>query len=155
MGSHISIKKTGRLLTALLVGPLAVACSGPFVLFPGGALEGATAATPADWSFTDEVDTIQLETNPGEPYSVNLWIAAADDQLYVHAGAERATWIEHMDADPRVRLQVEDAVYELAASRVETQEEFDRFADAYEVKYGLRPRNENIAEVYLYRLGAR
>ena len=59
-----------------------------------------------------------------------------------------------MEADPRVRLKVDDAIYELVASKVETQEEFDRFAEVYDAKYGLRPRNENVAEVYLYRLAA-
>ena len=28
-------------------------------------------------------------------------------------------------------------------------------SDAYEKKYGRRPRNENVAEAYLFRLGAR
>jgi hypothetical protein len=28
-------------------------------------------------------------------------------------------------------------------------------ADAYEQKYGRRPRNENVGEAYLFRLGAR
>ncbi|MAE95466.1 MAG: hypothetical protein CL910_12465 [Deltaproteobacteria bacterium] len=74
---------------------------------------------------------------------------------YVHAGANRSTWVENMEADPRVRLRADDSIYELVASRVEAQEEFDRFSDAYEQKYGRRPRNENVAEAYLFRLGAR
>ena len=60
-----------------------------------------------------------------------------------------------MEADPNVRLRVNDAIYELAASRVPAQEEFDRFSDAYEQKHGRRPGNENVAEAYLFRLAAR
>ena len=41
------------------------------------------------------------------------------------------------------------------ATRVEAQDEFDRFSDAYEKKYGRRPRNENVGEAYLFRLAAR
>lgn len=134
--------------------PLA-GCSEPFVLLPGRALEGEVAAPPENWSFTDEVSTVQLETRPADPYSVNIWATAAGDDLYVHAGANRSAWVEHIEADPAVRLRVNGTIYELVASRVEMQEEFDRFADAYERKYGRRPRNENVAEVYLFRLRPR
>jgi hypothetical protein len=125
------------------------------VLLPGGGLKGPTVATPEDWSFTDDVDTVQLETRPADPYSVNIWVIALDDALYVHAGANRATWVEAMEHDPNVRLRVNESIYELTASRVETQEVFDRFSDAYEAKYGRRPRNESVVEAYLFRLEPR
>lgn len=142
-------------LTLLVsAGPLA-GCREPFVLLPGRALEGEVASPPENWSFTDEVSTVQLETRPSDPYSVNIWATAAGNELYVHAGANRSAWVEHIEADPAVRLRVNGSIYELVASRVESQEEFDRFADAYEHKYGRRPRNENAAEVYLFRLRPR
>lgn len=140
---------------ALLLALSLAGCGGPLVLLPGGALEGATASAPESWAFTDAVDTVQLETLPGDPYSVNIWVIALGEHLYVHAGANRATWVENMQADPNVRLQVDDAIYELLASRVETQAEFDRFSDGYEQKYGRRPRNESVDEAYLFRLAAR
>ena len=140
---------------ALLLAVAVAGCGGPFVLLPGGALEGPTLAAPADWSFTDAVSTVQLETNPADPYSVNIWAIGLGEHLYVHAGANRSTWVEHMEADPKVRVRVNDSIYELAAARVADQAEFDRFSDAYERKYGRRPRNEKIAEVYLFRLAAR
>ena len=130
-------------------------CGRPTLLLPGGALEGSTAAIPDSWSFTDEVDTVQLETSPADPYSVNIWVIALGEHLYVHAGANRAAWVENMEADPNVRLRVDAAIYELAASRVDGQEEFDRFSDAYEQKYGRRPGNENVDEAYLFRLTPR
>lgn len=141
-------------LALLLAAPLA-GCERPFVLLPGGALEGPTAPAPADWSFTHAVKTIQLESRPAEPYSVNIWAIALGAHLYVHAGANRSAWVEHMEADPNVRVRVGETIYELAAARVQDQGEFDRFADAYEKKYGRRPRNENVAEAYLFRLGPR
>jgi len=141
-------------LALLLAAPIA-GCERPFLLLPGGALEGPTAPAPASWSFTDDVKTIQLETRPAEPYSVNIWVIALGEHLYVHAGASRNAWVEHIEGDPRVRVRVGDSIYELAAARVEEQAEFDRFSDAYEKKYGRRPRNENVAEAYLFRLGAR
>ena len=133
----------------------AAGCGRPFVLLPGGALEGTPGAVPESWSFTDGVETVQLETRPAKPYSVNIWVTAAGEQLYVHAGANRSAWVEYIEADPNVRLRVNESIYQLSASRVEDQAEFDHFSAAYEKKYGRRPRNESVAEVYLFRLTAR
>ena len=146
---------TSRFLIACLLTATAIACGGPFVLMPGGTLEGTPTPIPASWSFTDDIDTIQFETNPADPYSVNIWVTAMDDHLYVHAGANRSTWVENMEADPAVRLRANDALYELAATRVESQDEFDRFSAAYEKKYGNPPRNPSVVEAYLFRLTAR
>jgi hypothetical protein len=143
------------LAVALLSIGSHMGCSGPTVLLPGGALDGTKTQAPADWSFTDETSTVQLETRPSDPYSVNIWVIALGPNLYVHAGANRSEWVDHMETDPNVRLRVGDAIYELSAARVTEQAEFDRFADAYERKYDRRPRNETIAEVYLYRLASR
>ena len=140
---------------ALLPIALLLGCDGPFVLLPGGALEGSVAPAPESWAFTDEVKTVQLETRPADPYSVNIWVIALGESLYVHAGDNRAAWVEHLEADPDARLRVGDSIYELAAARVEAQEEFDRFADAYERKYGRRPGNEDVSEAYLFRLRPR
>ena len=132
-----------------------VAGCGPFLILPGGELDGSTAPAPNDWSFSAEVSTVQLETRPEDPYSVNIWAVGMGPVLYVHAGANRTSWVEHMEANSDVRVRIEDKLYDLRASRVEDQDEFTRFSDAYEEKYGSRPRNENVAEAYLLRLDAR
>jgi hypothetical protein len=131
------------------------ACNGPFTLASGGALEGPTVPIPESWAFTDDVGTIQLETQPTVPYSVNIWVVALGEHLYVHSGANRATWIQHMEVDPRVRMRIDGSLYELTAERVESQAEFDAFSAAYEEKYGNAPRNPSVVEAHLYRLGAR
>ena len=134
---------------------LLIAGCGPFLIFPGGELGGSTAPPPSDWSFSTEVSTVQLETRPEDPYSVNIWAVGMGPVLYVHAGANRTSWVEHMEAHSDVRVRIEDKLYDLRASRVESQDEFNRFSDAYEEKYGSRPRNENVGEAYLFRLDAR
>ena len=144
-----------RKLFAPLLAICFLGCGSPVALLPGGALEGSVSPAPADWSFSDAVDTVQLETRPGDPYSVNIWMIGLAEHAYVHAGANRAAWVEHMEANPNVRLGVEGALYELAAARVTTQDEFDRFSAAYEKKYGNRPRNESVTEAYLFRLTPR
>ena len=132
---------------------LVVGC-GPFVLLPGGKLDGAAVPAPNDWSFTDDVTTVQLETRPEDPYSVNIWAVGMGSGLYLHRGAKRSSWVEHIEVNPNVRIRIGDELYDLRASRVESQEEFARFSDAYEAKYSMRPRNENVAEAYLFRLAA-
>ena len=151
-------RRVSRIRPALLASVLSLAvagCGGPLLLLPGGRLDGETRTAPDDWSFTDAVDTIQIETRPADPYSVNLWVTEADGALYLHAGATRSRWVEHLEADPRLRLRVDDAIYQLAATRVTEQAEFDRFSAAYEHKYGNPPRNPDVGEAYLFRLAAR
>ena len=95
------------------------------------------------------------ETQPSDPYSVKLWIVGKGPLLYVHAGANRAAWVEHIEANANVRVLIDGNLYELVAERVTDQGEFDAFGDLYEAKYGNRPRNEDVDEAYLFRLGAR
>ena len=149
--------RRGMLATAsfaLIVGMLG-GCGGPFLLLPGGELEGQVTGLPVDWSFTDEISTVQVETRPEDPYSINIWVTALENQLYLHAGANRAAWVEHLEVNSLLRVAIEDSLYEMVVTRVSDASEFARFADAYEVKYGSRPRNEDIAEIYLYRLAGR
>jgi hypothetical protein len=138
----------------LMLATLATAgCS--YLPFSGGELSGTLTPPPEDWTDVAAVDIVSLETQPSDPYSVKLWVLGVGPDLYVHAGANRATWVEHIEANPDVRLLVGENLYELQAVQVKDQAEFDRFAEPYEAKYGNRPRNENVSEVYLYRLEKR
>ena len=141
-------------ITLPFVLAILIGCGGPFLLPPGGELEGPVAETPDDWSFTDDVSTVQVETRPEDPYSINIWAVSLGDSLYLHAGANRTTWVENLEQDPRARVAVEGTLYEVRASRVEDPEEFAKFAGVYAAKYGRRPRNENIDEIFVYRLRA-
>jgi hypothetical protein len=92
---------------------------------------------------------------PSNPCSVNVWAAGMGSVVYLHAGANRTTWVEHLEADPHLRMRVGEDLYDLRAERVASQEGFDRFAAAHDAEYGVRPRNENADEVYLLRLEPR
>ena len=102
-------------------------CS-PFFVFPGGRLEGETAAPLDDWVFTRAIKTVQIETRPKDPYSVNIWIIEKGPSLYIHAGANRAEWVTHLESDPRIRVRIEETVYDMKAVPIREQEEFDIFA---------------------------
>ena len=137
-------------LVLLLILFVSAACS--YIPFSAGGLTGKVVEAPDNWTKIAQVDIAQLETQPADPYSVNLWIIGRGSNLYVYAGDNRSTWVEHIEVNPNVRLQIEDTVYLLTAQRVTDAAEFERFAQAWDTKYGNRPGNENVAETYLMRL---
>lgn len=100
------------LATATLL--VTLACSGPFLVFPGGELSGTVVNEPIeDWSFAAS-QFIELETRPDDPYSVQLNYIVKDGKLYIDP-AEGRTWFEHIKADPRVRVRLGDQIYPLNA----------------------------------------
>ena len=146
--------KWNRLALMVCVG-ITVGCSEALPI-ASGALEGRVTAIPSAWGPVAQDEIIQLETNgPDGPYSVNLWTVAIDGDLHVFAGDNFATWVEHIESDDAVRLQSEAAVFELRAERIRAPQHFERFAQAWEQKYGRRPMNESVEETYLFRLTAR
>jgi len=136
----------------ILLGVMTVVTACNYIPFSGGTLTGKITAPPNDWTQVAQVEIVQLETQPADPYSVNLWVIGAGPKLYVFAGDNRSAWIEHIEVDPSVRLQIGEAIYLLTAQRVSDATEFEAFAQAWDIKYGNRPGNENVAETYLMRL---
>lgn len=145
-----------RIPTAFaLACALALAC-GPLVMIPGGRLSGEEQPPPADWSFTDGVEVVQLETRPGDPYSVNVWGVAANGAFYVASGrGAEAGWAGHIAEDPRVRLQVGEAVYPLVAVRTDDEAELEAFLAAAKAKYDFEPEEGQQEEAVLFRLQPR
>ena len=143
-----------RTLTTLLIGFFALACE-PIVMIPGGRLSGTVTPAPEDWSFTDEVETLQLETRPEDPYSVNVWGTAVGAHMYV-AGAEvESGWVKNVLENPLVRLRVGEALYELQAIRTEAPEELEAFLVAAKNKYDFEPEPEQREQATLFRLETR
>ena len=134
----------------LLLALAAFAACGPIVTIPGGELAGQVVAAPDDWKFTDAIDTVQLETRPEDPYSVNIWVAAVGDELYFATG--ETTWASHLAEDPRVRLRVEGRIYELRATRSESAADRDAVLAAMKRKYDFEPDPEDTDGASVYRL---
>jgi len=124
-------------LAAVALACLLAGCDGPFFMFPGGRLSGVEAAPPADWSaFASGI--FELETRPSDPYSVELNYIVKDGKLYVDP-AEGRRWLDHMRADPHVRVRFVDEVYPLRAVRVTDPAELEGF-DPERIVYRLDPR---------------
>ena len=146
----VALRTSGLVALALTLG------CGPLLTLPGGALSGETRPVPTDWSFSDSVETVQLETRPEDPYSVNIWGIGLGDVFYVFSafGAD-AGWAQHVAADPRVRLQVGDAIFELSATATSDQGEMDAFLAAAKTKYDFEPDPGETEEWVLFRLTPR
>jgi hypothetical protein len=149
-----------RLLAATL---LWLGCGGPLGPISGGALSGEVKPAPSDWSFVDDVEQVQLETNPGEPHSVNTWIGASGGALYLPTSmirgpmlpTERA-WVRNVEADDRIRLRVGEDVYELRAERVLDATEAETARAALVTKYALGADDmDPEREIWIFRLESR
>ena len=128
---------------------------GPLVMIPGGRLAGDEKPVPADWSFSDAVETVQLETRPADPYSVNIWGVGVGPDFYVASGRADNAWARYVLEDPRVRLRIEGSVYVLRAERDDSAEGRERFLAAALAKYDFEPDPEQASEAILFRLIAR
>ncbi len=145
-----------RYAALLSLSLLALGC-GPIGPFPGGRLSGDVATgLPADWSFADEEKTVQLETRPSAPYSVNLWGVSIGDRFYLASGGGgEAKWVEHIAKDPNVRLRVGGTIYELRAIQVSNETHSERFLEALKRKYDWEPSVRERDEAWLFRLDPR
>ena len=127
----------------------------PLIGFPGGRLSGVDRQKPDDWSAAADIGTIQLETRPDDPYSVNLWGVGIGSDFYVATRAEGTAWTENINADPRVRLRVGAHIVSLSAILVSDAAERGRVYEAYADKYDAN-LDANIGdEGLIFRLDAR
>jgi hypothetical protein len=96
---------------------LTVACSiDPSDERPGLGLSGEVHRQAVeDWSFTEGVDEIFIETATSYwiPHSVTAWCVTVGDELYVAADdANEKRWVANVARDPNVRLEIGDKIYE-------------------------------------------
>jgi hypothetical protein len=111
--------------------------AGPCGPITGGRLDGdARGPLPADWSFTQDLSTIHVETNPAAPLSVTTWCFTDGAALYVPSrNAARKAWVQNVTADPRVRLRVGAELYAARLERVTDAAELRRLIPLLRAKY--------------------
>ena len=140
-----------RVLFVLLLTFLA-GCGDPVINLPGGALKGVPTPPPADWSALAGVQTIQVEFRPADPYSHNIWCAGIDRDLYIATSAKGTRWTPFIAADPRVKVRVGTALYDLTAVAVTDAAERARVGDVYLHKYDLDADDNWVADALIFRL---
>ena len=126
---------------ALLLVVLRITGLNPHDRIPGLWLTGDLVTTPvSDWSFTDKVPTIKLQTQSRFllPHSVTINCLAYKGQLYVSStyppGAPRS-WNENVRRDPRVRIKIGDKLYDRTLVLVTDPAEKDGVVQVREKKY--------------------
>ncbi len=127
-----------------------VACSEPFVTIPGGELAGRPLDPPPEWS--DVPDTIQLETRPHDPYSINIWSVGLGYDLYIATSSGGTFWTGYLESDNNVRVRLRDRIYALRAEKVQDRVERNRVAQAYAEKYEVDPADGWVVEGMIIRL---
>ena len=127
------MKRLALALAALALG----ACGGPLGWVPGGKLDGEPVDAPIDdWSFASKTENLQLETDPSDPYSVNIWFVTEGARLWVFAGGgESSTWAKHLLADPRAIARIDGKLYPRKAVRVTDPDEIVHVEELYLEKY--------------------
>ncbi len=108
---------------------------------PGLWLTGNLVSTPvSDWSFTDNVPQIHLQTESGYwlPHSVTINCIAYNHQLYVasvYPGSGPRTWNENVMRNPHVRIQIGNQLYDRTLTLVTDPAEKEAVLQARAKKY--------------------
>jgi hypothetical protein len=104
------------LLLTLLAGAALFAGVGPLDFVPGGWLWGPVREPVQDWSFTDAIAEIQVQTHVGPlPWSVTTWVMSEGGGLFLGASECDRVWTHRAMEDPEIRLRIDGVVYEMRA----------------------------------------
>jgi hypothetical protein len=152
---HPAIRPTVIRVMSLSLLFLLSGCSEPFIVMSGESLAGDVVDPPTDWTPLNDVEIVQLETRPSDPYSVNIWMVGLGSDVYVATGSDDTNWTEYIDEDTDVRLRVEGRIYELEAFELTDNREKRTVAAAYVEKYGLDAEDNWVLDGQVFRLDRR
>lgn len=136
----------------LVLTGLLTACNGPLPFMSGGALSGEERSAPSAWTLTQDFAVAQLETRPEAPYSVNIAYTQIDGRLYLNAGDTETNWVQHIEANPLVRLRKDNVVYSARAERITESAEIATFGQAWTNESRFHRDPTALEEVWIYRL---
>lgn len=116
-------------------GPLEILSGGPFKT-------GILQPAPEDWSFLKDRSTIEFQTmEPAQ--SRTVWLATFEGRLFVvsgymttNYGAIWKQWPHHLEADDRVILRIDGALYEQRLQRIISGTEVVPVLNEFSRKYG-------------------
>ena len=93
---------------------------GPIGPFPSGSLAGEPAPLPAEWSFANRWQYVAVESlGPGLPYSSSTWFMVFDGRIHILMNTFFGEGLKRrLDADPAVRIRLDDRLYEQTAVEV-------------------------------------
>jgi len=141
-------KIVGAILLVLIVALIILRIAGldPKERRAGLWLSGHVVAAPVtDWSFTDKVDTIKVQTNTwfGLPHSVTTQVITYQGRLYLNSRVAPGVapypggklWNRDVARDPHVRLKIGNDLYDCTLVYVTDPAERDAVVQANMRKY--------------------
>lgn len=129
---------------------------GPLGPIPGGALVGPVNSNPnPEWSNLEQV--IELEIRPEKPWSLSVWNAVIDGELYVpSAMGARRRWTAVALEEPMVRVRTRGQIYERRIEKVEDPALRLRIGRAIAERYGATsPESAETDTTWYFRLAPR
>jgi hypothetical protein len=130
---------------ALLLVAARITGFGPSGPMPGLWLKGDLVTAPvADWSFTDNIPDVEIQTNTWYllPHSVTINCVSYKGQLYLAsfypaglAYPHGRGWNENVDRDPHVRIKIGDQLYDRTLAHVTDPAEQAAVQEARSKKY--------------------
>ncbi len=147
------------LLTALAVASGSIACQ-PKDVRPGLWVRGeAVEERVDDWSFTDEIEEIFIETRPwyGVPHSTTIWCVDLNGKLYIGSyGDKKKAWERNIARNPEARLAIQGKVYEVTVAPVTERDRIEALDAAYTQKYDMvEVFGEEVPDWRYYRVAQR
>lgn len=142
----------------LLLVVLSVTGFGPRARTPGLWLKGDVVTTPvSDWSFTDKIPVIQLQTSTWYllPHSVNINCVAYNGKLYltsVYPGGTLRSWNANVERDPQVRLRIGGQLYDRKLAVVTDPAEKTGELQARVTKYHQLKPPADISTAHVFRV---
>jgi hypothetical protein len=141
------LKVVGVILVCLVLMLVVARVTGlePTLQRPGLWLRGEPVTTPvADWSFTDNIPLIEIQTNSWYllPHSVTINCISYQGKLYLYsyyaAGLtypHGRRWNEDVARDPHVRLKIGDKLYDRTVVLATDPAEQEAVREATSKKY--------------------
>ena len=139
---------------------------GPSIIFPGGELVSGDLYTgpEPDWSFTDQVSTIELQLN--DPLSSRLiWIEESAGKIYITSDYMGTTlgrlwkhWaVRAVEGDDMAIVRINGIRYERKLVRITEGDELDGVVAKKRAKYRSAISREMIADgtVWIFELAPR
>ena len=146
---HLSNRLTlmGSLALCLV---MLTSCGDPIVMIPGKVLSGKELPPPQFWK--NVPDTIQVETNLADSYSINIWGVGIAEDLYIATGEDGTKWSAFIDQNPDVRVRIDKNIYNLTAILINQNEEREKVIAAYITKYDVDKDGNWLQTGLIFRL---
>ena len=147
------------LVLVLFLGIAYIFRTDPVMIISGKYLSGEELTYPENWLFTNEYQTIKVETNPGNPHSVTTVCFIRDGKLIIPSQeGHTKKWTQNVLEDNRIRIKVGDNIYPVRLSLIEKDANIKEIGQYLAVKFPDRapPKpDEEPKNIWLFEVSPR